>query len=359
MGPPPQGPGFGFGSGGFPPPRKKKSKAPFIVIPIVAVLGLGLVAAWIYGVVEKNKRLADGYTPPEPTYSATENPTAGSTEGPFPVTSSAPTQAATTQAPPPVKTTAPRPTRTTPPPPTNNDLVTKNRLYKSGAQKTVKCREPATKPSSIPNARKYYTGILLCLERGWPRQVVTAGGRFRAPKLIVYSGPVTSPCSGGSATGYFYCSGNETIYLDAGQDVTHFGQYNQGWGSVYTRANMTDTISHEFGHHVQFMTGILSAEDDMAYESGAAKALELSRRLELQASCLGNVFMSANKNTYPISGEFKKDLDFQNSHSGDEYNPAKIRDHGSRFSYARWTKAGFTGGVRSCNTFVAPAGSVG
>jgi predicted metalloprotease len=261
----------------------------------------------------------------------------------------------TTKAPPP-----PTRTKTTPPPPpkpSDNDLVTKNRLYKTGAQKTVNCREPGVKPNSVQNARKYYTAILGCLERAWPRQVVAAGGRFRAPKLLVYSGPISSPCSGGTGTGYFYCPVNETIYMDGGTDAKDW--VTAGYGPTFTRADSTDTIAHEFGHHVQYMTGILSALDNLRYESDNTKSLELSRRLELQASCFGHTFLSANKRSYPISGALKQNLAFLNSHQGDDYNPLRIRDHGSRFSYARWTKAGDARGVAGCNTFVAPAKYVG
>ncbi|MGW6279790.1 neutral zinc metallopeptidase [Kribbella sp. NPDC055071] len=350
QGPPPQGPGFGWGSNGFPPP-KKKSKAPWIVVPLVLVLGIGIVGLWIYGVVQKNKHLADGYSSPQPTYSSTYEPTE------FPTITTAPTKAQTNAPPPPVKTTQPRPTKTTPPPPSDNDLVTKNRIYKTGVQKTVNCKESGARANSAVNARKYYNAVLACLVRAWPKQVALSGGRFVAPRMIAFTGPVVTPCSGGAPSS-FYCGANRTIYMDTNGDLKEFKQYstynNRTEALAYLRASMTDTVAHEFGHHVQNMTGILDAEDNLAYQSNTTKALELSRRLEIQATCFGNVFMGANKSSYGMTGLLKSQLDYLHSHQGDEYGDQP--DHGSRAVIPRWANAGFvTRSPSACNTFTAAA----
>jgi predicted metalloprotease len=349
QGPPPQGPGFGWGSNGFPPP-KKKSKAPWIIVPLVLVLGIGIVGLWIFGVVQKNKRLADGYETPQPTYSSTYEPTEEPT--------ARPTTTAPTYAPPPtVKTTQPLPTKTTPPPPSDNDLVTKNRIYKSGVQASVNCKESGARANSVVNARKYYNAVLACLVRAWPKQVALAGGRFTAPRLIAFTGPVVTPCSG-NASSSFYCGANRTIYMDTNEDVKYFKTYstysNKTQALAWVRAEMTDTVAHEFGHHVQNLSGILDAEDNLRYQSNTAKSLELSRRLEIQATCFGNVFMGANKSSYGMTGLLKSQLDYLHSHQGDEYGSQP--DHGSRAIIPRWANAGFTTRSPSaCNTFVAAA----
>jgi predicted metalloprotease len=123
---------------------------------------------------------------------------------------------------------------------------------------------------------------------------------------------------------------------------------------AWLRAEMTDTVAHEFGHHVQSMTGILRASSNIQYDRSGDAALQMSRRLEIQATCFGNVFMGANKSSYGISGLFKSQLDYLHSHQGDEYMTR--RDHGSREVIPRWANAGFT--TRSpagCNTYVAAA----
>ncbi|WP_165554319.1 neutral zinc metallopeptidase [Kribbella capetownensis] len=338
MGPPP-GPGFGWGSNGFPPP-KKKSKAGWIVLPI-AIVGLAIVGfAVLSGMLKHN---SDDYTQPEPT-SSTYEPTEGPTYIP---TTKVPTAPAT-------RTTQPQPTKTTPPPPSDSDIVTKNRFYRTGVQNTVNCKESKSRANSMANARKYYTSVLNCLIRAWPKQVNAGGAHFVAPHLIAFTGSVSTPCSG-NAPSSFYCRSNRTIYMDAGSDVTWYrGHSNDSVATTWLRADMTDTVAHEFGHHIQAMTGILAAESNLEYELSGDKSLEMSRRTEIQATCFGNVFMGANKSSYRLTGSLKKELDFLHSHQGDEYGT--VRDHGSRTVIPRWAKAGFTTrSPGSCNTYLAAA----
>ncbi|GAA1144066.1 hypothetical protein GCM10009630_48150 [Kribbella jejuensis] len=341
------GPGFGFGFGGngYPPPPKKKSKAVFIVVPIVLVFGA--VGLFLVSAVLKHNS-DDTYTQPQPT--ATEQPTEQATEQPTgPATTSAP---ATTRPAKTTTTTQPTATRTTPAQPSDLDMVAKNKIYRSGVMASVGCRESGARPNTVTNARKYYANLISCLVRAWPKQVTMSGGRFVPPRLVAFAGSATSPCSG-NAPSSFYCSSNRTIYLDAGGDVKLYQQlHNNSEAMGWVRAEMTDTVAHEFGHHVQNMVGILQADDNLRYEYSGDKSLEMSRRLEIQATCFGNVFMGANRSSYGISGALKRGLDYLHSHQGDEYGAQ--RDHGSRAIIPRWANAGFsTRSPRACNTFTA------
>ena len=341
---PPQGPGFGWGSNGFPPPPKKKGKAAWVIVPIV-VIGLAVVGFGVLSSILKHNG-DDDYTQPEPTYSATEEPTEEPTSSP---TTEEPTAPATT------RTTQPQPTKTTPPPPSDTVIVAKNRFYKTGVQKTVNCRESFARANSATNARKYYNSVLACLVRAWPKQVTLAGARFVPPHLVAFSGTATSPC-GGNSPSSFYCSTNRTIYMDTNSDLRWYQMYlsynNRTQAMAWLRAEMTDTVAHEFGHHIQNMTGILEATYNLRYEFSGDKSLEMSRRLEIQATCFGNVFMGANKSSYGMTGLLKSQLDYLHSHQGDEYMTQ--RDHGSRGIIPRWANAGFvTRNPGSCNTYTA------
>lgn len=346
------GPAFGFGSGGYPPPPRKKSRAVFIVVPLVLLFG----AVGLFLVTSILKHNSDStYTQPQPTAteSPTEQPTGQPTEQPTEPATSAPVSTRPTQ---PARTTTtttqPSVTRTTPAEPSDIDMVAKNKIYRSGVMSSVGCRESGARPSTVANARKYYANIITCLVRAWPKQVTVSGGRFVPPKLLAFSGGATSPC-GGTAPSSFYCSANRTIYMDAGGDVKLYQQYrSDSYAMAWVRAEMTDTVAHEFGHHVQNMVGILQADDNLRYEYSGDKSLEMSRRLEIQATCFGNVFMGSNKGSYGISGAFKKQLDYLHSHQGDEYGTQ--RDHGSQAIIPRWANAGFsTRSPRGCNTFTA------
>ncbi|HET6988273.1 MAG TPA: neutral zinc metallopeptidase [Kribbella sp.] len=341
---PPQGPGFGWGSNGFPPP-KKKSKAAWVIVPIV-VIGLAVVGFGVLSSVLKHNSDSD-YTQPQPTSTETDSPTEAPTY--IPTTTKAPTAPATT------RTTQPQPTKTTPPPPSDTDIVAKNRIYKTGAQNSVNCRESGARANSATNARKYYNNVLACLVRAWPKQVTLAGDRFVPPHLVAFVGTAASPC-GASAPSSFYCSSNRTIYMDVNSDMKWYQLYlsypNRTQAMAWLRAEMTDTVAHEFGHHVQNMTGILAAMYNLRYEFSGDKSLEMSRRLEIQATCFGNVFMGANKSSYKLSGLLKSQLDYLHSHQGDEYMTQ--RDHGSRAIIPRWANAGFTTRrPAACNTYTA------
>jgi predicted metalloprotease len=339
-GPPPQGPGFGWGSNGFPPPPpKKKSKAGWIVLPIVVVVA-GIAGLWLWSHVSNGPD--DDYTRPRPTYTSTYKPT-----------TKAPTNPATR----PARTQPTRTTPTTPQGPSDSDVVTKNRIYKTGAQRTVNCRESGARANSPANASKYYAAILVCLNKAWPRQVAMSGKTFAPPRVIVFTGRVSTPCSG-NAPSSFYCSSNRTIYMDAAGDLQYYKQYskysNRTQAMAWIRAQMTDTMAHEYGHHLQNLTGILRASNNIEYDKSGDAALQMSRRLEIQATCLGNVFMGANKGSYKMTGLLKSQLDYLHSHQGDEYGSR--RDHGSRAVIPRWANAGFvTRNPGSCNTYVAAA----
>ncbi|MEV5964709.1 neutral zinc metallopeptidase [Kribbella sp. NPDC051952] len=341
---PPPGPGFGWGSNGFPPPPKKKSKAAWIIIPI-AVVGLALAGAVVLSSILKHN--GSDYAQPEPT--STEEPTfLPTTEEPTTVPTK-PTAPATSRS------TQPQPTKTTPPKPSDTDVVAKNRIYKTGVQKSVNCKESGARANGATNARKYYNAVLACLIKAWPKQVALAGGRFSAPHLVAFSGTAVSPC-GGNSPSSFYCSSNRTIYMDVNSDLKWYSVYlrypNKTQAMAWLRAEMTDTVAHEFGHHVQYMTGILSATDNLEYQFSGDKSLEMSRRLEIQATCLGNVFMGANKSSYGMTGLLKSQLDYLHSHEGDEYGTR--RDHGSRAILPRWANAGFvTRSPSACNTYTA------
>jgi predicted metalloprotease len=123
----------------------------------------------------------------------------------------------------------------------------------------------------------------------------------------------------------------------------------------------TYTVAHEFSHHLQQLTGILPAANRLEYEAPNRQVeLELSRRVELQASCLGTAFMGANKSTYGITGSdltiYRRYVEAQ---TGDENNRGGPRDHGARTSHQYWTERGFnTLNSTNCNTFTASASKV-
>ncbi|MEU4395048.1 neutral zinc metallopeptidase [Kribbella sp. NPDC023855] len=338
-----------FGWGQLPPPPKKKRGVAVVFGILGGLLVLGVAGVAIASYVQKNDEPTVTRPAVVPT---TEGP------GPFPTPTKAtlptavPTATATTRRP-----TVPVPTRTTPPPKpqlTANQVVTANRLYKTGAQRAVGCRESKGGLATASKASAYYRTIKLCLDRAWPRHVVAAGYEFRTPGMLVFAGRATSPCGSTTDGRSFYCPSNHVIYMEVSGDMRAYRQL-----PTFGRALATHTVAHEYGHAVQGMTRILRANYALQYDVSGAKKLELNRRMELQASCLGDVFLGTNKGSYGLNGQLYAQWLYIVNYSGDENARGGPRDHGSRASHGYWARRGFAArNPAFCNTFVAPANKV-
>jgi len=249
----------------------------------------------------------------------------------------------------------PQPTVTVTVPPVPDAVrVQKNALYTAGKVPSVRCAEPTARPTSQANVLEYYRELLPCLNKAWEPLVIKAGYEFRAPKLVLYNKAAPSVCSGDTDTA-FYCPSDETISMIWQQDVKNYKQ-----DKISARVDMMDTLAHEYGHHVQQLTNILiSANSREGWAKTKAAKLEENRRVELQANCLGAAFLGANKVSLGIKGDKLRAWEYMTKHSGDEYSPKKVRDHGSSKNQWVWSGTSFkTTSPATCNTFTAPAAKV-
>jgi predicted metalloprotease len=232
--------------------------------------------------------------------------------------------------------------------------VKENKLYTAGRLASVNCKEPAIKPTTKQAVLKFYQALLPCLNKTWAPLVRKAGYEFRPPKLVLFEKQLPSVCSVESDLA-FYCGGDETITMRWERDVKNYKQ-----SKIDARVDMIDTLAHEYGHHVQMLTNIMiSSASREGWATTKAAKLEENRRLELQATCLGSAFVGANKKSLEITGLKLEVWQFQAKHTGDEYNPKKIRDHGSRKNQWYWAGPAFaSANPKSCNTYTAPAAKV-
>ncbi|MGC4940114.1 neutral zinc metallopeptidase [Kribbella sp. DT2] len=348
----PQGPGGPGGPGG---PRKK-SKAIWFVVPLIVVgvafLGLRIVS---YALDHDGP---DNYSSPGiPT--STDSPTTDPTDDPSVGASpDKPTGAPTTKPPAPKPTvTKPTAPRTTTPPvrrgPTDYEVVSRNRLYAAGTMPGTGCRESNARPANTAGAQANYNNLRTCLTRAWTAMVRKSGGTMRAPSLVTFTGVVQSPCGSMSDTGPpFYCGSNETIYMNLKEDIGNYNRYPQSYQKVWARMWMLHQFAHEFGHHVQQLTGILEANHDLRYEAATrSEALEMTRRLELQASCFSDVFIGANRRTYPITGQSLTQWKWLIGNVTDNND-----DHGDAPNHKYWATRGYNSrNPVVCNTFTAPS----
>jgi predicted metalloprotease len=261
--------------------------------------------------------------------------------------------APSSQAPSTSPSTSPSPSK--PPTPTADDILKTNKLYKIGPVATSKCREPAFAPVTITVTRQYYAALLPCLNRTWSLAMQKGKLPFRSPKAVVYAGRFSTPCGLQRGTRAAYCAANETIYVPFAVDNAMFKS-----NPVYARAVMLNTFAHEYGHHVQKLTGILAASTARQKSMSASERLTESRRRELQATCLGAVYLGANAAVLPMSGPLLANWRFLIAHTGDDYSRPRVHDHGSRVSNYQWSITGFNRKQPdSCNTFTATDVRVG
>lgn len=234
---------------------------------------------------------------------------------------------------------------------TQNRVLLQNPLYRAGPLPASRCKEPSVRPSSVANVRAYYTQFLQCLNKVWAPVIRRAGFRFSPPQLEVFTGRTRTTCAVTNSAAY--CAG--VISMNADFDVTNHRTSDRLW----TRTTMAFLIAHEYGHHIQKLTGITAASDIRDdYLNGVDAPLTESRRIELQASCLSGVYLGANRRYFPATGAWLRRWQWTVRNRGDEWNPT--RTHGNKTNHGRWSRRGFDAGdPAACNTFAASTASVG
>lgn len=222
-----------------------------------------------------------------------------------------------------------------------------SKLYGAGVVPAVPCALPRKRPVSKAELMGYAHVALACMNRAWAPVINRAEGSYWALEIYPYDlARLPLECAAARPdTDAYYVSGRICFewreFLDAEQPQQSLVDFQ-------------DMLAHEYGHHVQQATRILDLYDNDAWEQTPAEQLESERRKELQASCLGAAFLGANRGTFRLTGGRHDLWVYRTSHQGDEYNPRKVRDHGSRKNYAYWTARAFASrNPASCNTFTA------
>ncbi|MGC1968548.1 MAG: neutral zinc metallopeptidase [Candidatus Acidiferrales bacterium] len=181
--------------------------------------------------------------------------------------------------------------------------------------------------------------------------------QYRHAKLVLFRDDVNSACGlARSATGPFYCPGDEKVYLD----LSFFNELKDRFGASGEFAQAY-VIAHELGHHVQKILGTES-KVRAAQEQNPEMANQLSVKLELQADCYAGVWgHSTEQRNILETGDVESGLNAAAAVGDDhiqkmtrgEVMPEKFT-HGTSAQRVQWFKQGLTTGrVDACNTFAA------
>jgi predicted metalloprotease len=201
--------------------------------------------------------------------------------------------------------------------------------------------------------------ILAGTEDVWTQEFRKLGRTYQPPKMVIFSDAVNSGCGNAtSASGPFYCSADETVYLDLEFFKSMKRQIGADGDFAYAYV-----IAHEVGHHVQNQLGILGqAHQQMAkYGKDTQGYNQTSVRLELQADFFAGIWAHHDNKMFGSleDGDIEEALNAA-SKIGDDYlqkqaygrTMPETFNHGTSAQRSRWLKKGIaTGDINQGDTF--------
>ncbi|MFC4057109.1 neutral zinc metallopeptidase [Planomonospora corallina] len=219
----------------------------------------------------------------------------------------------------------------------------------SGSDLAAQCR---TGEDADQNEECRVVGVVNSIQEYWS----TAANGYQEAKTVLFSGAVDTACGAAdSSVGPFYCPADQRVYLD----LSFFDQLQSRFGAQGGPFAQAYVIGHEYGHHVQNLTGVLgrSQGDRQGPQSGAV-------RVELQADCYAGAWA---KNAYE-TGLFEKPFsqaDIEQALSaaaavGDDSIQQRTQGrvdpegftHGTSAQRVKWFTTGYeSGDPGRCDTF--------
>jgi uncharacterized protein len=201
--------------------------------------------------------------------------------------------------------------------------------------------------------------VLADTEDVWNSIFSKAGQQYREPKMVLFSEATESACGfAQSATGPFYCSGDEKVYID----LDFFQELQRRLNAPGDFA-MAYVIAHEVGHHVQNLLGIMEERERMQQQLDEREFNRYMVRMELQADFLAGVWAHHAQRMKNIleEGDMEEAINAAGA-VGDDRIQKKTRGyvvpdsftHGSSAQRTRWFLKGWkTGDLSQGNTFEA------
>jgi uncharacterized protein len=185
--------------------------------------------------------------------------------------------------------------------------------------------------------------------------------QYREPTLVLFRQSVQSACGmAGSATGPFYCPGDEKVYID----LSFFEDMQNKLNAPGDFA-MAYVVAHEVGHHIQRIQGTSEKMRQLRESVSEQEYNKYSVMLELQADYLAGVWahhaqrmknvldpddIGEALNAASAIGDDRLQKQAQGRVAPESFT------HGTSEQRMYWFKKGFdTGDIHGGNTFQDPS----
>lgn len=202
---------------------------------------------------------------------------------------------------------------------------------------------------------KFVSVVLDSSQAMWDRRLAGSRTQYRPARLVLFRDAISSACGhASSASGPFYCPGDEKVYIDLG----FYQELRDRFGAPGDFAQAY-VLAHEVGHHVQTVLGV-EGEVRRLQRGAPDRANELSVRMELQADCFAGIWAhDAGLKGMLEGGDIEEGLgaasavgdDRLQRQAGQSVNP-DVFTHGTSAQRIEWFRRGYeSGDINACDPF--------
>lgn len=204
---------------------------------------------------------------------------------------------------------------------------------------------------------KYSSVALADTEDTWTELLAKEGKRYEDATLYIFQDAVKTGCGlGQSGMGPFYCGRDKSLYMDLAFYDTLINEFGANEGDFI----LSYVISHEVGHHVQNLLGIMDQVNQVRAGASQTEANKITLRLELQADYLAGVVARYQSDKgYLEPGDIEDAIKAAWA-IGDDTIQKRVQGHvtpesfthGSAEQRSRWYQKGYEAGdLSQYNTF--------